>query len=112
MPFEQCALSDLVNVGTVCLHTEQIGHDVPVAHAELGLARGGEHDIAVWQVQRVDIDDARLAGNLPEPRPIGLDFVKVVVVIDVFTEGKNDFFAVEMDIGIANTALPLSPSIT
>ena len=50
VPLEQRALTDLVDVGAVGLHAEQVAHDVAVAHAVLRLARRGERDGVIRQV--------------------------------------------------------------
>ena len=39
MPLEKRTLSNLVNIGAVLLHSVEIPHDMPVAHAVFGLAR-------------------------------------------------------------------------
>ena len=70
--FEERALADLVDVGAVGLHAEEVGHDVPVAHAVLRLARGGEHDRAVRQVKRIEIIHVPRERELAEPGPSAL----------------------------------------
>ena len=71
VPFEQRAVPDLLDVGSVGVHREQVAHDVPVAHAVLRLARRAEHDDAVGQVDRIDIADTCPKGQLPQPGSVG-----------------------------------------
>ena len=60
----QRAVADLLDVGAVGVHREQVAHDVPVAHAVLRLAGRGEQDPAVGQVDRVDVGQAGAEGEL------------------------------------------------
>ena len=101
----QRAVADLLDVGPVGLHREEVAHDVPVAHAVLGLAGRREEDLAVGQVDRVDVGDARAEGQLLQVRAVGMDLVEVVIVAGVHSHREEDVLAVEADVGIPHDAL-------
>ncbi len=59
MPLKERTPPDLVDIGPILIHPEEIAHDMSVAHTVLGLAGGGENDAPVIQINRVDIRDSR-----------------------------------------------------
>ena len=101
----QRAVADLLHVGAVGLHREQVAHDVPVAHAVLGLAGRREQDAAVGQVDRVDVGQAGSERDLPQLGAIRVHFVNVVVVLAIAAHRKQDLRAVEADVGVAGHAV-------
>jgi hypothetical protein len=60
VPFKQSAAADLMDVGALAFHPEQVAHDVAVAQAILRLAGGGEDDASVWQIDQIDVVDLGL----------------------------------------------------
>gem|GEM_PF-6466607 len=102
LAFEERALAYLPDIGAVTVHPVQVAHDVTVAHAVLGLAGGGEHNVAVRQVQRIDVADAWGEGQLPESGAVGIDFIDVVIVLDVTAHGKENAVSVEMNGRVAD----------
>ena len=105
MAFEEGVLADLVDVGAVGLHAVEVGHDVSVAHAELGLAGGREDDTVVGEVQGIDVGDAASEGELFKTGSIHIYFVDMIIVFFVLTHGEDDFVAGEVDFGVANDSL-------
>ena len=105
VPLVQRAVADLLDVGPVRLHHEQVAHDVPVAHAELGLPRGSEQDPPVGKVDRVDVGDAAVERELLQARPVGVHLVDVVVVLPVPPHREKDLAPVEADLDVARHAL-------
>ena len=55
VPLEEGTFADLLDIGPVVVHHEQIAHNVTIAHAVLRLARRGEQNPPVGEVDRVDI---------------------------------------------------------
>ena len=105
VPFVQRAVADLPEVGPVGADGKQVAHDVPVAHAVLGLAGRGEEDAAVRQVERIDVGNARAARELSQSAAVGMDLVKVIVVLAVAAHGQEDRPAVVAHLRIAGDAL-------
>jgi hypothetical protein len=102
---EERGLADLVDVGAVAAHPEEVAHDVAVAPAVLRLARGGEDDVAARDVDRVDVEDALLRGQLLQARAVGADLVDVVVVLDAAPHAEDDPLAVGAHLGVADVGL-------
>ena len=98
----QRAVPDLMNVRSVGVHHEQVAHDVPVAHAILGLPRGSEEDAAVGQVDGVDVGDTRAERKLHQVPAVGADLIYVIVVLRVPPHREEDPAAVEADVGVAS----------
>jgi hypothetical protein len=85
----ECALADLMDVGAVGVHAKEVAHYVAVAHAILRLARRGENNAVIGQIQRIEVRYAECTGKLPQPRAVGVDFVDMVIIVDVFPHGKD-----------------------
>ena len=110
MTFEQRAVPDLLDVGPVGVHREQVAHDVPVAHAVLRLARRTEHDPIVRQVDRIDVRDPRAERQLPQPAAVRVHLVNVVVVRRVPAASKTPALAREMDVDVPGDARGAPPA--
>ena len=104
-PIEQGVLGDLVDIGPVGLHTVKIAHDMPVAHAILGFARGGKHDAVVGQIQGVQVVHIRQMGQLLQPGPVNVDLINMIAVRRIFPHRKDNPLAVPMHSGIAYDAV-------
>jgi len=103
--FVQRAVTDLLHVGTVGFDRKQVAHDVPVAHAVFGLARGGEEDLAAGQIDGVDVAHAGAERQLHQARAVGVQLVDVVIVLPVAAQGDEDLAAVEVHVRVADHAL-------
>ena len=105
VPLEQRALPDLVDVGAVRRHAEQVRHDVAVAHAVLRLPTGGKNDRVIGEVQRVNVRNSGRRRKLAQVRPITVDLVEMVVVADSPPHREDDLAAAEVDLGVADHAV-------
>ncbi len=132
MPLVERAVAHLVHVGPAGVHPEEVAHDMAVAHAELGLAGGGEDDAAVGQVARVDVRDPVEGGQGMEASAVGarrvrrpaalrliaraagllacrarpqVQFVDGVVVARLAADGEEDPLPAEVDVRVAGDAV-------
>ena len=102
MPFKERTVSDLVHVGTVGFHREEIAHDVTVAHAEFRFARAGEKDPSVGKVDRIDVAHPASERDLAQARSVRIHLVDMVVVRLVLTHGEEDLLPVKTDVRVAD----------
>ena len=102
---EQRALADLMNVGPVRFHAKQVGHDMPVAHAILRLARGRKGDCAVRQIQRINVRHAPGKGQLAQAGAVRPDFINMEIIVGLAAHGKKDGASVEGNIRVAYDAV-------
>ena len=89
-----------MDVRPIRFHAEEIAHDVPVAHAVLGLARGRKGNVVIRQVQGIDVGHARRPGQLTQARAVRLDLVDMVVLALVPAHGEENSFPGKVDLRI------------
>ena len=102
---EQRALGDLVDVGAVRIHTEQVGSDILAAHVVLRLPRGREHDAVVGQVDGVKIAHVRGERQLALAGAVSIDHEQMQVLLLVSTHGEQDPAAIEVHVRGAHEAV-------
>jgi hypothetical protein len=87
--------SQLDDVGAIRIHPVEVGHDVPVAHAVFGLPGRTENDLVIREIERINIGHSRGKGKLLQVAAICVNFIDVVVILQVFPVGEEDPVALE-----------------
>ena len=109
---EQRALADLVDVRAVAVHPVEVRHDVHVAVAVLRLARAGEDDLPVGQIDGINVRRVPFGRQPPQAaghrRPallrIHLQLVDRVVLVACLAHREDDLPPVEMHFRVAHQA--------
>jgi len=104
-PSNWVVVAELADVRAVGVHHEQVSHQVALAGDVLRLAGRAESNLAVGQVDGLDVGHAGREGELRDLAGGEIHLVDVVVVGNVAAHGEDDLLAVEVHVGLAGDAL-------